>query len=667
MRKSKRGIALLCILALSAQLAGCGGESGDTQGNTTVTPTPVAASENTPTEAPTPEAEPDKEQVTDFDALVNDAWKESVKEKAEEGAYYFYGTSTEKEEQIEERVVDILEHTDLSTLDPESGLYKAIFIYRQLTDSDWQENEADAGIKKMLDQYDKVRDLKGLYTLFGDQFYGYYNPGMGRTVYTEEGNNANHVTPYSLCGKEKLTEEQCAVLADYLSGLGFSEERAKEIVSNADEMNTMIVDYLYSEEVKNRYQYYNKEMYAEAGVEYPVWDILEAQNALGRAQYCHAPNGYLDFLKDYYRPENALKIRDEAILTMAYSLSRYSAAEKREKIAAVFPDYEYHGVYDQISYWIVMRAGDVITEEYNARYISDADMENAKKIMDDVVKGMCDVIMNAEWLTPRGRELARRKILHFTPTVGANGLTNDLSGLILTEDPLENMRALILSDLDFRDEQLFVKTEFEDRKFFGYNPLLKNAAYDRELNSIIIGCGLLDDGYAEGGISYEEELGKLGCVVAHELSHAYDPANIDYDYEGYYEPWMEEDEQTAYAEKVKCVAEFFDGMEVGDGYTLNGWLVCQEAFADLLSMKCCLKMLEGMEDPDYDTFFKTFARENACYYTSRDMSYITEEGHLTLKEKVNYVPAQFEEFYETYDVDPDSPYFVPEESRLDPF
>ncbi len=38
--------------------------------------------------------------------------------------------------------------------------------------------------------------------------------------------------------------------------------------------------------------------------------------------------------------------------------------------------------------------------------------------------------------------------------------------------------------------------------------------------------------------------------------------------------------------------------------------------------------------------------------------------HLPCKERINYILGQFDVFYETYGVDPESPYYVPEEKRL---
>lgn len=135
------------------QIAGCGQaapNSSDGKSETAVT-SDVATSNNSAASSesssagesasntasasdPTP-----KEYVWDFDALVNDEWKEDAKTKAEELGQDYYGTSDEDIKRIDERLFDIFENTDISQLQEDSDLYKAIYVYRQLTDPDWQE------------------------------------------------------------------------------------------------------------------------------------------------------------------------------------------------------------------------------------------------------------------------------------------------------------------------------------------------------------------------------------------------------------------------------------------------------------------------------------------------------------------------------------------------
>ena len=72
---------------------------------------------------------------------------------------------------------------------------------------------------------------------------------------------------------------------------------------------------------------------------------------------------------------------------------------------------------------------------------------------------------------------------------------------------------------------------------------------------------------------------------------------------------------------------------------------------------------------DYDKFFRAAAREQAMYYTKDAYAGMSDEakGYLPGKLRINYVYGQFDKFYETYDIDESSPFFVPEGKRIDLF
>ena len=77
-----------------------------------------------------------------------------------------------------------------------------------------------------------------------------------------------------------------------------------------------------------------------------------------------------------------------------------------------------------------------------------------------------------------------------------------------------------------------------------------------------------------------------------------------------------------------------------------------------------VEILEQKENPDYDLFFRTYAGKNACYITEQDIDRAMADTHLIGKARVNFILGQFDKFYEVYDIDENSPYYVPKENRL---
>ena len=310
-------------------------------------------------------------------------------------------------------------------------------------------------------------------------------------------------------------------------------------------------------------------------------------------------------------------------------------------------------------------ANDALTKEYKKVYVADETIEDAKEMLEDIKKYERLVVADSEWLTIHGRELARRKILRITPFFGENGHLNELTDYVLTDNIVENVINLHKHNRAFSKSQL--ADYYEDRSTFDGMMLQHNASYNAKLNSISITIGYLSNPDCSKDAPYEVRLAALGETLAHELSHAYDPNGSYYDDTGFYDPWMKEEEMEKYEERVQKIADFFDGMEVDYGEKLNGKRVSGETFADLMAIEVCLRALADREDADYDLFFRSFARERASCYVKSDMDYIIGDTHLPGKQRINYVLGQFDKFYEIYDIDESSPYFVPKEDRLPAF
>lgn len=202
-----------------------------------------------------------------------------------------------------------------------------------------------------------------------------------------------------------------------------------------------------------------------------------------------------------------------------------------------------------------------------------------------------------------------------------------------------------------------------------------NAYYVPRLNSIMVNSAWLsmysdlkEQELQGDGLQYEETLAWLGTLLAHEIGHAYSPsAGFYYNFRGINLGWMTDRESDQYSEFIEGIIDFFNERDAEFGCKLDGEIVYDETFADLMSMGCCLRILDKKDTPDYDLFFRSYARLWAANYTKSMMEEAVKDWHLPGKERINYVLGQFDEFYDTYDVDPESPYYVAPENRLKGF
>ena len=673
-----KGMAMLLSVSMAAPLAGCNTQSGPgTSATESISQEEEESREQTPSqtqEPAQPEATPEAPRakiddngkpIWDFDEFVNAQWKQE--QEAKDDIKYYYFANTVQKDDLYAKYKDILDNTDLSALSEEDGLYKAITLYREYLRQD-DDEERFAAMKKRLAKVDKVKNLNGLYEIYCDKEFfrmdGLFNcklssdnVGYNSMWYMPECwvDSANTALGGAL--SSDLSDERGQVILKNFAKLGYSEKRAKEILKNAIVLELEISKFLQESSSSSLFYYMYHDQLDEREIKAPLVTILTQDEDA----WFLAKLECLDFWKKLFVEENFTLLRDHLLCCMIIKDLWKIGDEDLQAI------WDYRSVYDDysdIAYNAIWGpCKDVINEEYIRRYMDQETISDIEEMVEEVKLYERSIIADSTWLSTHGKELARRKILRLGICIARNDNQYDLSDLQLTDNLMENLYALKLGYNDFERSQM--QYTCPDIKTFDYDMSEVNAFYNAPLNDIILLTGFLCSPHCSKDVAFEERLAYLGETVAHEISHAYDPNGSNYDEEGWFSPWMTEKEATAYQERVDKIAAFFDGMEVEYGLTLDGDRVKAESFADLMAMECYLRILADKEDADYDLFFRSYARYTAVYYTEDGMKEIVKnDTHLPGKQRINYILGQFDKFYETYEIDENSPYFVPVEKRL---
>ena len=85
-----------------------------------------------------------------------------------------------------------------------------------------------------------------------------------------------------------------------------------------------------------------------------------------------------------------------------------------------------------------------------------------------------------------------------------------------------------------------------DRDGWSMTPQSVNAYYDRVKNCIVIPAGILQAPYYSPNASFETNLGGIGSVIAHEITHAFDNVGSQFDKNGNLNDWWTSEDYTAF-------------------------------------------------------------------------------------------------------------------------
>ena len=177
-----------------------------------------------------------------------------------------------------------------------------------------------------------------------------------------------------------------------------------------------------------------------------------------------------------------------------------------------------------------------------------------------------------------------------------------------------------------------------------------NAAYNPSANDITFPAAILQKPFYSLKQSVSENLGGIGAVIGHEISHAFDNNGANFDEHGNLRNWWTEDDFNAFRELTKGMVEQFDGMDYHGG-KVNGELVVSENIADNGGMGVTIEIMHTLKDPDFKAYFINWAR---IWCMKAKEEYIqlllNNDVHSPAGLRANIPPRNFSEWYEAFGV-----------------
>ncbi len=132
-----------------------------------------------------------------------------------------------------------------------------------------------------------------------------------------------------------------------------------------------------------------------------------------------------------------------------------------------------------------------------------------------------------------------------------------------------------------------------DRTEWGMTPPTVNAYYRAQLNEIVFPAGILQPPFFDRNATPAVNLGGMGMVVGHELTHGFDDQGRKFDAAGNLADWWTPASGKGFDERAACVKTQFDGYVAVDDVKLNGALTLGENTADLGGLKLAYMALQA--------------------------------------------------------------------------
>ncbi len=121
-----------------------------------------------------------------------------------------------------------------------------------------------------------------------------------------------------------------------------------------------------------------------------------------------------------------------------------------------------------------------------------------------------------------------------------------------------------------------------DREDWNINAQMVNAFYNPSQNKMVFPAGILQPPFYSVDFSIPVNLGGMGMVVGHELTHGFDDEGAQFDAQGNMKNWWEPATEKQFKQRTQCVIDQYTK------YGLNGANTVGENIADIGGIKLAL-------------------------------------------------------------------------------
>jgi len=622
----------------------------------------------------------------DFYTSVNESWMKNA--KIPEGEI-MYGTINQVSEINEKNILNILkELSSVQETQNKKGTaeQKLADFYKSVIDLESRNKQGVSPIKKYLDLYDNAKNLDELW----EADFSVFNE-TGRSCLISAGididakdSNKNILEIIGLTShlrKHTIDSEDAQkayekFITRLLELSGESKEKAQLDAKEITKLEKILSDStLEAQELYDIDKTYNMFNIEELGELYPNLNISRVLENMGFKNVKSVKISDVNKFKksyEYFNEKNfdILKLYAKTRVLIRYG--RYLSQDFTDALDEV--NKALFGIKGKMSIEkkAVRAVSGWLEDDLGKIFVQKFFSEDAKKDIENLIlkikSSYKEKIKNATWLSEKTREKAIKKLDTMKLKIGYPEKWSDeldKADIKNYEDGgsyFANICEMQKKLMQRRNKEL---NEPVDKTKWQMSAYEVNAYYEPQNNEIVFPAGILQSPFYDINAPEEQNMGAIGAIIAHEISHAFDSVGSKFDENGNAVNWWTDQDRENFKKRCEKFVNAYDNLEISEGVKNNGKLTLFENIADVGAVSCMLDILSKKENPDYKKFFESYATTWRMIASPEIIKQLSKtDVHSANKIRTNRTLANFEEFYEAFDIKSDDKMYVAPEDRV---
>jgi len=311
--------------------------------------------------------------------------------------------------------------------------------------------------------------------------------------------------------------------------------------------------------------------------------------------------------------------------------------------------------------------GEALGQPYVDLTFGAEGKERMLKMVDALETSLKRDISELPWMTEATRKEALIKLAAIRNKIGYPDKWRDYTKLSVARgDLLGN----VFRASEFESNRQLQKIgKPVDKKEFGMTPPTVNAYYSGSHNEIVFPAGILQPPFFDRTMDDPINMGGIGLVIGHELTHGFDDQGRKFDPKGNLRDWWTAEDGKEFEKRASCIADEYSSFVSVDDLHLNGRLTLGENTADNGGARISLMalhdlMAQARQDPGKkidgytpdQRFFLGFGRV-WCQNTTPELArmLVRVDPHSPGRWRVNGVVRNMPEFQKAFGCKPGQP------------
>jgi putative endopeptidase len=193
-----------------------------------------------------------------------------------------------------------------------------------------------------------------------------------------------------------------------------------------------------------------------------------------------------------------------------------------------------------------------------------------------------------------------------------------------------------------------------------------NAYYSPQNNEMVFAAAILQKPFFSLDQSFAKNLGGIGTIIAHEISHGFDDQGRKFNKNGNYESWWNEEDVKSFDNLIQPLIKQFDNITL-HGIALSGTLTLGENLADYTALTIISDVLRVRNVPLKD-FRKAYIAYTEIWKSSERTEFainmIMTDPHSRPILRVNQILPNIEQFVTLYNIKEGDEMHIPDNEKI---